>query len=191
MLYSLFSGRARTKIIFLLYEHPKEKYHMRQIERLVKERINSVRSALVSLTKVGLCVRETIGKKTFFQSNPSYLFYDELLRVVAKSTGIGGRLLKEKLRLGKIRTAFLSLNYYQHNPRKDEEIDLFIVGTVPVAEIAKIAKEEGDKRGVEVNYSVMTADEFSFRKKNKDPFLVSILQKGRLVLIGHEDVYSD
>jgi hypothetical protein len=190
MLYSLFSGRAKTKVLFLLYEHPKEKFHMRQIERLTKERINSVRSALIALAKEGVCSREVIGKKTFFQANQSYVFYDELLRIVAKNSGLGGRLVKEKLRLGKIKTAFLSLNYYRQLTRTAEDIDLFIVGSVPVAEIAKLAKEEGDKQGTEINYSVMTPEEFTFRKKNKDPFLLSILQKGRLVLLGNEDIYS-
>lgn len=191
MLYSLFSGRAKTKALFLLYEHPKEKFHMRQTERLTHERINSVRSALLVLTKEGVCTKEVLGKKTFFQANPSYLFYDELLRVVAKSTGLGGRILKEKLKLGKIKTSFLSMSYYQQTQRKEEDIDLFIVGTVPVAEVAKIAKEEGLKRGIEINYSVMTPEEFSFRKKNKDPFLMAIVRKGRLVLIGNEDIYSN
>ena len=174
-----------------MYEHPKEKYHMRQIERLIHERINSVRSALIALTKEGVCSRETIGKKVFFQANQNYVFYDELLRIVTKSTGLGGRIVKEKLKLGKIKTAFLSLGYYRQLMHAAEDIDLFIVGNVPVAEIAKVAKEEGDKRGIEINYSVMTPEEFLFRKKNKDPFLLAILQKGRLVLIGNEDIYSD
>ncbi|MFA6005613.1 MAG: hypothetical protein WC775_03980 [Patescibacteria group bacterium] len=191
MLYSLFSGRAKTKALFLLYEHPREKFHMRQIERLTHERINSVRSALIALTKEGVCSKEAIGKKTFFQANQNYVFFDELLRIVAKNTGLGGRIVKEKLKLGKIKTAFLSLGFYRQLARTTEDIDLFIVGSVPVAEIAKVAKEEGDKRGVEINYSVMTPEEFVFRKKNKDPFLLSILQKGRLVLIGNEDIYSD
>lgn len=184
---TLFSSRTKAKLIRLFFQNPNQRHHMREAERLVKERINSVRGALLSLVSQGVLNRERIGKKVFFRTNPDYIFYDELLRMVAKETGLGGRIIKERLRLGKIKVAFLTASYYQFWPRRDNELDLFIVGNVSLAEVAKLAKEEGEGLGIEINYSVMTPDELTFRRKNKDPFLVEILQKSRLMLIGKED----
>ena len=183
----VFSSQTKNKIIKLLYSSPNQAFHMRQIERLVKERINSVREALLSLNRASFINREKIGRKILFQANQNCLFYDEVLRMVAKQTGLGERIIKEKLRLGKIKAAFLTGNFYQKQERVGEEIDLFVVGTISVPELAKITMEEGKRLGIEINYSAMTYEEFSFRQKNKDPFLSNIMQKNRLLLLGKEE----
>lgn len=183
----IFSSKTKDKIVLLLYAHPKQQYHMRQIERLVQERINSVREALLFLVSCGHITQERRGRKILFQANPQGLYYDELLRMVAKNTSLGKRIIKEKLRLGKVKVAFLTSNFYTFAEHNENEIDLFIVGTVSLAELAKICAEEGEKITREINYSVMTLEEYGFRQKNKDPFLSKILQKNRLILVGKEE----
>jgi len=184
---SIFSSRSKDKIIRLLYSAPQQKHHMRQIERLIKERINSVREALNSLKRDGFITEERVGRKLLFQANLSSPYYDEVLRMVSKQIGLGARILKEKMKLGKIKVAFLTTHFYQKQPRGGEEVDLFVIGVISIAELAKLTKEEGEKLGIEINYSVMTDEEFSFRKKNKDLFLSKILQRNKLLLIGKED----
>lgn len=184
MLSNLIAGKTRTKILYLLFGDPKRNLHMRNIEKLTGERINAVRSALTSLVSKNILNKEQIGKKIFFRANPQGMFYEELLRLIAKTSGIGERILKERLHLGKIKTAFLTSDYYMRRERNGNEVDVVIVGTVSLSEVAKIAKEEGEKVGVELNYSVMTPEEFGERRKNKDPFLARLLQRNRIYIIG-------
>lgn len=160
---------------------------MRQTERLVNERINSVREALLSLAEGGLIKKENVGRKVLFWANSEGLYFDELLRIVCKLGGLGKRIIKEKQRFGKIKTAFLTSNFYYPQTRRADEIDLFVVGVVSMAELAKVCAEEGKKKGWEINYSVMAPEEFSFRQKNKDPFLNKVLQRNRLILLGKEE----
>lgn len=161
---------------------------MRNIEKLTGERINAVRATLMSLASKNILNRERIGKKIFFRANPQGIFYEELLRLIAKTSGIGERILKERLHLGKIKTAFLTSDYYLRKERNGNEVDVVIIGTVSLSEVAKIAKEEGEKIGVELNYSVMTPEEFGERKKNKDPFLARLLQRNRIYIIGGDSL---
>ncbi|MCR4330166.1 MAG: hypothetical protein NUV65_06515 [Candidatus Roizmanbacteria bacterium] len=182
-----FFSKTKSKILLLLYENPHERFHMRHIERLTKERINAVREALVYLEKKKIVSMEPVGRKRFFQANTRGLFYDELLRMTAKKTGLGGRILTEKPRLGKVRFAFLTAFFYRQLQREENEIDLCVVGNVSLREVSHIAQEEGERRKIEINYSVMNYEEFTFRKKNKDPFLLSLLEKPRLMLIGSEE----
>ena len=49
-----------------MYENPHERFHMRHIERLTQERINSVREALVYLVKKKIAIMEPVGRKRFF-----------------------------------------------------------------------------------------------------------------------------
>ena len=43
------------------------------------------------------------------------------------------------------------------------------------------------KADKEVNYTVMTEDEFAFRKKRRDPFIEGILLQPQVVLAGDEE----
>jgi hypothetical protein len=54
-------------------------------------------------------------------------------------------------------------------------------------ELALLVREEEKRLNTEINYTVMTEEEFSFRRKKRDPFIVSILTGSRVVLIGDEE----
>ena len=54
-------------------------------------------------------------------------------------------------------------------------------------ELNSLIKLEEERRGHEINYTVMTDEEFNFRKRRRDPFIVDILMGTRLVIIGNED----
>jgi hypothetical protein len=68
-----------------------------------------------------------------------------------------------------------------------DAVDLLIVGTVVLPELALVIKQEEAKRGKEINYTVMTEEEFVFRKKRLDPFIVSVISGSRIMLIGDEE----
>jgi hypothetical protein len=68
-----------------------------------------------------------------------------------------------------------------------DEIDLLLVGTVVLPELALLVREEEKKLGTEINYTVMTEDEFEFRKKKRDPFVLSILSGSRVMILGDEE----
>lgn len=68
-----------------------------------------------------------------------------------------------------------------------EDVDLLIVGTIVLPELTLVVKQEESKRGTEINYTVMTEEEFIFRKKRMDPFITSIISGSRVMLIGDEE----
>ena len=47
--------------------------------------------------------------------------------------------------------------------------------------------EEEKKWGREINYTIMTEEEFLFRKKNNDPFMWSFLKQPKIMLLGSEE----
>ena len=54
-------------------------------------------------------------------------------------------------------------------------------------ELALLVREEEKRLATEINYTVMTEEEFDFRKKKRDPFILSILSGSRVMLIGDEE----
>jgi hypothetical protein len=52
--------------------------------------------------------------------------------------------------------------------------------------LGKAVHAEEAKVGREINYTVMSRQEFDFRRKRHDPFLLGILTDARIMLIGDE-----
>jgi hypothetical protein len=70
---------------------------------------------------------------------------------------------------------------------KEDEIYLLFVGVMVVPEVISIVGEAEKSFGREINYTVMTEEEFAFRKKNNDPFIWRFLKSPKILLVGSED----
>jgi hypothetical protein len=53
--------------------------------------------------------------------------------------------------------------------------------------LAQLVKGEEVRKERELNYTVMTEEEFAFRKRRRDPFVLSVLEGSRVMLIGDEE----
>ena len=70
--------------------------------------------------------------------------------------------------------------------KREDDVDIFVVGDIVLPELAAIIRKEESKRGKEINYTVMSREEFDFRKRRRDPFLLGILADSRVMIIGDE-----
>ena len=130
---------------------------------------------------------EVRANRKFYGFRKDYIYFDELSRLVAKSKGLGGDIIKERNKLGKIKFASLSGSLIKRKPVGPTDVDLLVVGSVVLPQLAQIVKENESTVGREINYTVMTEDEFTFRKRRGDPFIRNILEKPKVLLIGDED----
>src|SRR3989344_1467900 len=55
------------------------------------------------------------------------------------------------------------------------------------AKLGKIKFIMFSGRYIEINYTVMSEEEFAFRKKRRDPFVTAVLAGSRLLVIGDEE----
>jgi DNA-binding transcriptional ArsR family regulator len=186
MLNDLFLSKVRVKLLEMFFGEPERIFYVREIVRSVNEQINAVRMELKRMEEVGLLSSEWRANRKYYSLRKDYVFSDELLRLVNKTTGLGGNLIREKVRLGKIRYAMLSGSYIRGLKPGPNDVELLLVGVVVLPELSRIVKEEEAKLGREINYTVMSEDEFGFRKSRRDPFVVSVLEKPRMMLIGDE-----
>ena len=67
-------------------------------------------------------------------------------------------------------------------------MDILIIGDANMTVLSDIVRAEESRRGSEINYTVMTRQEYDFRKRRRDPFLQGILLGTRVVILG--DDYS-
>jgi len=184
-------SRVRVKILKIFYENPHELYYVRQLTRKTEEEINAVRRELNRLDRIGVLKKEKRGNRLYYYLDPSYDFYEDLMSLVAKTTGMGGDIRKNRVKLGKIKFAMLSGKLVRRKERGKNDVDLLIVGDVVLPELASIVRQEEERRKTEINYTVMKQEEFLFRKERRDPFLLGILSKSRVMVIGDEEGLVD
>lgn len=187
MLEELFVSRVRVKILQLFLSSPQTLLHVREIVRLVSEEINAVRRELARMEKYGMVSSEWRANRRLYRFRKDYLFHRELLALVAKTTGLGGAIIKNRVRLGKIKYAFISSRFLRGGPSKLGDVDVLVVGQIVLPELQAIIADEQAKREQEINYSFMDEAEFNFRVRRRDPFIIGILVQPKVVLIGDEE----
>lgn len=188
MLEDLVTSKTRVKILSLFLEDIEAMYHVREIVRRVDEEINAVRRELILLEKKGLLNKEKRGNRVYYFFDKNYPFLSDLIRINAKERGFGSEIIKNRVKLGNIKYAMLSGKFVR-NLSTTDDVDMLIVGLVVLPELQLIVKKEEERRGREVNYTVMTEDEFIFRKTRRDPFIYSIINGSRIMLIGDEEKF--
>ena len=187
MLKDLFISKTRVKLFQTYLSNPGRIFYVRELVRTVGEQINSVRAELARMERVGMLTSEVRANRKFYGFRKDYIYFDELSRLVAKTKGLGGDIIKERNKLGKIKFASLSGSLIKRKPVGPTDVDLLVVGSVVLPQLAQIVKENESTVGREINYTVMTEDEFTFRKRRGDPFIRNILEKPKVLLIGDED----
>lgn len=183
----LFVSRVRVKILQLFLSSTENLFHVREIVRRVGEEINAVRRELARMEKFGMVASEWRANRRLYRFRKDCNFYRELLGLVAKTTGLGGSIIKNKAQLGKIKFAFISTRFLKMEPTAGEEVDLLIVGQIVLPELQSLVADEQAKREVEINYSFMDEAEFLFRVRRRDPFILRVLIQPKIMLVGLEE----
>lgn len=182
------TSKVRIKILELFYRDVSEMYHVRGIVRETKEEINAVRRELSRLEIAGMIKKEKRGNRIYYWPRTDYLMFDDMLSMVSKTTGLGKQIIEGRKKMGKPSFVMFSGRFARHKERKrEDEVDMLVVGDVVLPELATLVRVEESKRGMEINYTVMSRDEFDFRKKRRDPFLLGILAGSRVMVIGDEE----
>ena len=187
MLGDLIISRVRVKVLELFFTNTDQMFHVREIVRRTDEEINAVRRELFHLEKAGVLSKEPRANRLFYLLRRDYPLYYELMELIAKTSGIGNELLKKRAKLGKVKFIMLSGRYVRGKVHRPTDVDILIVGTVVLPEISSLIKTEETRREKEISYTVMTEEEFQFRKKRNDPFVKDILWGTRVMIIGDEE----
>ncbi len=187
MLSDLITSRSRVKLLNVFLSNPSEMYHVRELVRRTGDEINAVRRELSYLEKKGILTKEPRANRVYYFLSKNYEFYYDLLKIGSKTAGLGENILKNRVKLGRLKYVMFSGKFARRLPKGPEDVDLLVVGAVVLPELALLVREEEKRLDAEINYTVMTEEEFDFRKKKRDPFILSILYDSRVMLIGDEE----
>lgn len=187
-LADIITSKVRIKILELFFSNLKEVYHVRGIVREIDEEINAVRRELTKLERDGILRKEPRGNRIYYSLRPEYPLFGDLVSMVTKTTGLGKIVIENKNKIGRVSFVMFSGKFVRHKERKrEDDVDILVVGEVVLPELASIIRAEETSRGEEINYTAMSREEYDFRKKRRDPFLLGILSGSRVMVIGDEE----
>lgn len=185
-------SKVRVKLLQSFLEDPREMYHVRALVRNTGEEINAVRRELARMEECGLVKSEKRGNRLYYWFRRDYPFYQELLALIAKTTGLGSQIRKNLGKLGRVNFCLFSGEFARRANRKSaDQVDVLVVGDIVLPELANLVRLEEQERSQEINYTPMTKEEFEFRKSRRDPFLLGILTSSRVMIIGDEQEFTN
>ena len=208
MLEELFGSKTRLKLLKFLFSHPDEAYFIRELTRKIDSQINAVRRELTKLNKLKLVsvverlpegsskqalwgknkgvtkkksIKSKQREKKFFKINKEHILYPELKALFLKSQLLVERDLINKLGdAGRIKYLALTGIFLAV---ESVPTDLFVVGSINKNKLSRLVKRVEKELETALNYTVMTSQEFKYRKDITDRFLYSILEAKKIVII--------
>jgi hypothetical protein len=187
MIDALFGSKTRVKLLHLFLNNPGKAFYVREITRLIDEQINSVRRELSNMLNVGIITSDTSDNKLYYEVNQRYehymplraIFADQHVEAVAEKEIVTGWHDEIKqlpgARLGIIAGVLVR--------GSTSTIDILLVGNIPAAKLKNAIKSIEKTEGRELNYSILSYDEFYYRLSVRDKFITEILNGKYTVLV--------
>ena len=187
MIDALFGSKTRVKLLHLFLNNPGKSFYVREITRLIDEQINSVRRELANMITVGIVSSDTSNNKLYYTVDQRYehyvplraIFSDEPMKVTPVNESVGGW----EAQLHDLPGVRLALAAGVLVKDSSSAIDILIAGDVNKPQLGKVMKELEKRAGRELNYSVITQDEFYYRLSVRDKFITQLLSgKYRIII---------
>lgn len=198
MVEQLFGSKTRVKLLQLFYQNPNRSFYVREITRKIDEQINSVRRELANLLSAGIISSDTTNNRLYYEVNQKYEHYDAFRSIFGgvKKTGSSTKKAKsaksesgdEFKALGKV-----DLLVYTGWFTRDESagIDLLLVGDTNSHALDKYIADLERKEGRDVRYTVMTLEDFNYRRQIKDRFVATILDAKKQVVVDKNNILGE
>ena len=193
MIDSLFGSKTRVKLLYLFLNNPEKSFYVREITRMIDEQINSVRRELANMVSVGIVQQDAIDNKLYYSVNEDYPYIKPLAAIFSdKNTedGMGAASsVSWKDSLGRMRGLRLAIISGKLVVGSSSAVDLLLVGDdMSAVTIKNLVKKIEKDRKIEINYAVISYDDFYYRMSVKDRFIMDIVRNKHSVLVDTENI---
>lgn len=175
ILESLFGSKEKARILRFFLQNPEPSFEFNEI--IKKNMLNSAKakSELSGLAKIRFILVRTKKGKSSYQLNQTFDFYPELKNLIAKSNVYPQcKSLARIGKIGNIKLAVISGVFINYAKSK---ADMIIVGdAVSKARLNNLMESLEAEIGKEINFVLMTMDEFKYRLNMLDKFVLEFLE---------------
>jgi len=199
MIDALFGSKTRVKLLHLFLNHPGQSFYVREITRIIDEQINSVRRELSNMLEVGVITSDSGDNKLYYTVNQRYEYYTALRAIFANEPidvakpaaateeSVSEQYLNAIASIPALRLALLSGVLVKGST---SSVDVLLVGTLPKPKVKAAMGIIEKMEGRELNYSVLSYEDFYYRLSVRDKFITEILASKHSVAIDKDNVLS-
>lgn len=193
MIDSLFGSKTRVKLLNLFLNNPGKSFYVREITRLIDEQINSVRRELANMLDVGVIQSDNLDNKLYYSANVNYEYIEPLSVIFAddkdtskkKSTKKSSPWTRAIERINGVKVAIIAGKLFSGS---SSTVDLLLVGDIPEKTLNSLIRKIEKTEVKEINYTVMSFDNFYYRLSIRDQFIMDIINSKHSVLVDTEGI---
>lgn len=194
MIDALFGSKTRVKLLHLFLNNPGKAFYVREITRLIDEQINSVRRELSNMLEVGIITSDSADNKLYYEVNQRYEYYVPF-RAIFADEKIEASVTKAQQADWESRVAGLpglrlAVAAGVLVKGSASSIDLLLVGDIASTRVKAVIKEIEKTESRELNYTVLSYDEFYYRLSVRDKFITEIMGGKHAVLQDADNILN-
>jgi len=200
MIDALFGSKTRVKLLNLFFNNPGKSFYVREITRIVDEQVNSVRRELSNMQNVGVVKSMTKERKLYYGVNQRYKYYIPL-RAIFANVEIDSSSISEDTSIdlvnlwrGKIKDIRKYIKIFVISGvlvDGSSSTDMLLVGDNTTGKISKWAASIEKQEGRDLNYSILSLEEFYYRLSVRDKFLSGIIEQKNRVIIDSDNLLKN
>lgn len=177
--------RVKQRVLSATLLHPGRSWYLHELARHLHIPPSSAQHELRLFASAGLLTRSRHGNRVYYQADRSSPVFTALSEVLLKTAGLVDvvRNALEPL-ASKLTVAFIYGSIAAGEERASSDVDLMIVGSSPLSEIAVVLRAAEEEVGRSINPSVYTTQEFRKKLRGEHHFLTSVLEKELLFVHG-------
>jgi predicted nucleotidyltransferase len=187
MLDALFP-KIRQGILKACLMHPEKWWYLSDLARNLKSSPSSLQRELASLAESGLLRFRRDGNRVYYQVNlacPGALELQSLLIKTAGVTDLVRGMLKKFE--SKIDLAFIFGSTARGSLTPESDIDLLIVGTLKLVDLAPAIAKTELELAREINPVMFSRNEFSEKARANNAFLMTVFNDQKIFVKGADD----
>ena len=200
MIDALFGSKTRVKLLNLFFNNPGKSFYVREITRIVDEQVNSVRRELSNMQNVGVVKSMTKERKLYYGVNQRYKYYIPL-RAIFANVEIDSSSISEDTSIdlvnlwrGKMKDIRKYIKIFVISGvlvDGSSSTDMLLVGDNTTGKISKWAASIEKQEGRDLNYSILSLEEFYYRLSVRDKFLSGIIEQKNRVIIDSDNLLKN
>jgi DNA-binding transcriptional ArsR family regulator len=185
LLLDVLLGKTKQEILTATLLRPERSWYLLELARHLRLRPSSLQRELKQLTEAGILRRQEDGNRVYFQADTNCPVFQELAQILFKTAGVIEALRNalEPLQ-NEIDIAFVYGSVATSSERSTSDIDLMVIGSVPLSKIAPLIRDLERRVGRAINPTVYGQAEFKRRFQSESHFLKSVLRQKPLFIKG-------
>lgn len=180
MLEDILESNPESSILSFLLLAPVRSFSVRELSERLGVPEQKLAIALGGMSKLGQLKSVSRAGKKYYILNEKYKLFPEIKASLLKNrSSYEDELFGVIKKLGEVRSAFLSglFTGYPELP-----VDILLVGTVNASKLQQFVKGCELMMEQEINYSVMSVEEFMLRRDTFDRFLKDVFDYPHIVV---------